>query len=439
MSVDAIVDLVSAAATTEKQTISHSMMRLLSKLAKHAGEETGTEKRRQAADENLRDAVGRLVGEWTLEDPNPDAYRAVLEHVSRAAPLPDAVPGASTAAECEPERIVEMALEIGVVGAPLWRAVERLERDGKVALLMDLVEGAPPTDESGENDVADQIFRILAERETLRRLLAASRIDFALVERLVRRKRLGAAVPLLDALNDVEDIKSRERICDLLLALGVGVGSIIVRRLAEVTASAAPSAVLERDLLALLGRLPELPATFDARAYLRHAAPHVRRETVKLLLKNPATRDEALLVALMDPDERTVYLALTAGHERCPREGIALARARVERGELDPSLRALAIRMIATVRGSDTLQWLSARVVTRSAFLGRLKLLPPAPEVLSALTAIVAGWRTDPNAAALIALATKSRVPAFRAALRGQTITSDGKRNDLTPIPPTRG
>jgi hypothetical protein len=331
-----------------------------------------------------------------------------------------------------------MALEIGVVGAPLWRAVEQLERGGKITLLMDLVEGAPltdPSDDSSGNFVADEIFRLLAERATLRRLLGATRIDFALVERLVRRKRLGAAAPLLEALDEVEDVKARERIGDLLVSLGVGVGSLIVRRLEEVSSSAEASAVLERDLLALLGRISDLPSTFDARKYLRHAAPHVRRETVKLLLKNPATRDEALLVALADADERTVYLALTAGHERCPREGIALARARVERGELNPQLRALAIRMVATVRMADTLNWLSARVVTRSKFFSRMRLLAPTPEVVSALTAIVAGWRSDPNAAALVALASKSRVPAFRAALKGQSVTTDGKRRDLTPSP----
>jgi hypothetical protein len=70
--------------------------------------------------------------------------------------------------------------------------------------------------------------------------------------------------------------------------------------------------------------------------------------------------------------------------------------------------------------------------------LCHLLLLAPTPEVVSSLTAIVAGWRKDPNAASLIALASKSKLPELRAALKGQPVTTDGKRRDHTP-PPTRG
>ena len=77
------------------------------------------------------------------------------------------------------------------------------------------------------------------------------------------------------------------------------------------------------------------------RRHLRHADVNVRREAVKLLLRGP-DREEALLAALADADARTVYLGITAAHERCPPEGLALIRSRVDRGELDPSLRASA-------------------------------------------------------------------------------------------------
>ena len=82
MSVDAVVELVKAAASAEGQNVSHSMMRLLSKLAKHASSDVET--KRAMADQSLRDTVVRLVSEWGLDDPNPDAYRRVLDTVSRA-------------------------------------------------------------------------------------------------------------------------------------------------------------------------------------------------------------------------------------------------------------------------------------------------------------------------------------------------------------------
>jgi len=126
-----------------------------------------------------------------------------------------------------------------------------------------------------------------------------------------------------------------------------------------------------------------------------------------------------MLAGLADSDGRIVYLALTAAHERCPREGLMLVRGRVERGELDASLRALGIRAVATLRTPDTLRWLIERVVTRSALLRRQKLLPVTPETLAALTAICAGWRSDPAAQPIIELALRSRLPEVRNIARG--------------------
>src|SRR5204863_4813162 len=94
MSAEAVVDLVKAAAAAEKQNVSHSMIRVLAKMARHA--ETSSEGQRLVADRSLREAVGRLVGQWSLDDPNPDAYRAVLEHASQnAAPNGSGKPNAT--------------------------------------------------------------------------------------------------------------------------------------------------------------------------------------------------------------------------------------------------------------------------------------------------------------------------------------------------------
>jgi hypothetical protein len=418
MSVDAVVELVKAAASAERQNVSHSMMRLLSKLAKHATSETET--KRAMADQSLRDTVVRLVSEWGLDDPNPDAYRRVLDTVSRAkAPQPAATPAEQSALECEPERIVEMALEIGVVGSTLWRAVDRLDREGRVTLLLDLIEGAP------RRTAAAEILQHLALKDTLARLLAAERIDFNAVQRFVKHEGVSAVPTLLEAAAEVPDQKARERIYDLVGAAGPQARRMVARRLAEAEASNAPAS-LQRDLLALIGRLApsgesgggdeSLAKDVDVRRHLRHADPNVRREAVKLLLRTP-DREEALLAALADADDRTAYLGITAAHERCPPEGIKLIRARVDRGEFDPSLRALGIKAVATLRTADTLDWLIGRVLTKSKLLGRPRLVEMTPESAAALTAIVAGWKNDPAAARVLDLAAKSRDPQVRAAV----------------------
>ncbi|HXD47879.1 MAG TPA: hypothetical protein VN600_03850 [Gemmatimonadaceae bacterium] len=413
MSADAVVYLVRAAARTEKQTVSHSMVRLLAKLAKHA--DTPLESRRVMADRSLRDTVTRLVSEWTLSDPNPDAYRAVLEQVSRAAPAAGGT-NATRAADCEPERIVKMALEIGAVGATLWRAVDRMEREGRAAQLLDLVVGAP------DRDTADAIVRHVADSGPLRRILTADRVDFATAERIVERAGAMAIPVILSAAAGVSDPRRREHVYDLVAALGDAAPPVVARRLAD--ADRGSLATEQRDLIALLGRLAPggvLPIDVDLRRYLTHADTQVRREAVKVLLRAGGTaRDEALAASVDDADARIVYLGLTAAGERCPRHVVNRIRLRVERGELDPSLRVLGIRAAATARTPETLNWLTSRAARPSRFFGRLSLLPATPESIAAVGAIAAGWRNDPGARQLMQLAMKSRDAQYRAAVRAQ-------------------
>ncbi len=420
MSAEAVVFLVQAAATTEKQTVSHSMVRLLTKLAKHA--ESGGTARRAMADRSLRDTVVRILNEWTLADPNPAHYRAVLEEASRsAAPIGESVPG--LAPDCEPERIVQMALEIGAVGATLWRAVERLERDGRAGLVLDLVDDAP------DQKAAAAVVHHMATHDGLRRLLTADKIDFATAERIVERAGVEAVPAILGVAASVADARSREHVYDLVAALGDAAPPLVARRLSELDRPGV-GAVVQRDLIALLGRLVPsgvLPHGVDLRRYLTAQDAQVRREAIKLLLRaGGSARDDALAASIDDSDARITYLGLTAACERCPPHVAARIRARLDRGDLDPSLRALGTRVAATVRTADTLAWLVSRVVKSSRLFGRLSLLPATPETMEAVTAIVAGWRNDPAAARVVALATKSRDAQYRAAARGQSNAAAG-------------
>ena len=413
MSAEAVVFLVQAAAATEQQTVSHSMVRLLTKLAKHAL--SGSTVHRAIADRSVRDTVARILSDWTLADPNPVHYRAVLETASRSATpsIGEAVPG--LAPDCEPERVVQMALEIGAVGAALWRAVERLERDGRAGFVLDLVDDAP------DQEAAAAVVHRMATHDGLRRLLAAEKLDFATAERIVERVGVEAIPAILAAAASVTDARSREHVYDLVAALGADAPPLVAKRLAELDGSA-DGAAMQRDLIALLGRLVPsgaLPDGVDLRGFLTAPAAQVRREAIKLMLRaGGAVRDEALAAAIGDDDGRIAYLGLTAACERCPRHVAARIRARLDRGELDHSLRALGVRAAATARTADTLAWLISRVLKSSLLFRRMSLLPATPETLEAVTAIVTGWRNDPAAARVLALATKSRDPRYRAAAR---------------------
>src|SRR2546422_725825 len=90
MAADAVLEILKAAAETSQQAISHSLVRLLSKLAAHA--ESGSEEIRPQAEAALREQVQRLLQGWTLADPNPGVYGAALQRMSRAAPTGPAAP-----------------------------------------------------------------------------------------------------------------------------------------------------------------------------------------------------------------------------------------------------------------------------------------------------------------------------------------------------------
>src|SRR5206468_12587540 len=78
ITVEAVIDLVKAASAAEGQTVSHSMLRMLSKLGHHPS--SGAP--RGQTDPTLRDVMKRLVDDWTLDDPNPEAYRQALTSLS---------------------------------------------------------------------------------------------------------------------------------------------------------------------------------------------------------------------------------------------------------------------------------------------------------------------------------------------------------------------
>ena len=122
MAVDAVLEIVKASADASGQTISHGLVRMLTKLATHA--ERGSDLTRPRADVELREQVGRLLEDWGLQDPNPEAYGRVLEHLSTSTHRPLLASRVTVAPE--PVRLVQMSLEAGAVGPLVDRAIDDL-------------------------------------------------------------------------------------------------------------------------------------------------------------------------------------------------------------------------------------------------------------------------------------------------------------------------
>ncbi|HSE66798.1 MAG TPA: hypothetical protein VLB12_07415, partial [Gemmatimonadales bacterium] len=399
MPIQAVLTLLKATAASSKQTISNSMVRLLTKLALHA--EQGSQQIRQDADLALRDTIRELVSNWTLDDPNPGTYTKVLERLTR--PVPTGTPSTG-ATQFEARRIVEMSLEIGTMGASVKRAVDQMLEEGHAMELLQLLDGpqAPP-------DLVDDIWAYLATPQSIRQLLMNEPRDTEVVERLVARMGLDAAEPLLDALEIADSRTSRRRLLTRLGKLGTDIGQSVADRL-----PGSPWFV-QRNLLALMGSMPSWPRSFSPTTYAANTDPRVRREALKLMLRLPDYRDEAIGATFADDDEQVIRLGLTAAAEGCPAPAVPRLMTMLRAHAHDIELRALGIRVLGTVRTPATRDWLVDHALTRKKLFRGRRLMPKSPEILAIVAALARGWREDKAAAEVLRLAQSSGDAEIRA------------------------
>jgi hypothetical protein len=254
----------------------------------------------------------------------------------------------------------------------------------------------------------------------VRALVAAPQPDWGSLERVVARVGLGAAHALADALEESEEPRRQAQIINLLAKLGDDVGGVIVRRLPQSTPA------VQAQLLTLLGRLDALPDGFDPAEWARNRTPAVRREAIRMLCRRPETREQGITLGVLDADERAVLAALNEAARDCPRAAVPVLMNRVDRDDIPPALRALAIRAVASVASPDVVDWVLRFVmVGRKRFFGGERLAPKSPELLAALIALGSYWPRDARVAATLARAAKSSDAEIRSAAK----------NVLRPLP----
>src|SRR2546422_7268471 len=89
-----------------------------------------------------------------------------------------------------------MALEIGTMGPRLHAAVDRVVAEGRLAQLLDALEGVV-----ADTAVAATVRARIATAAAVQQIVTREPIDFKLLERLVPLVGAAAAPPLLDALD----------------------------------------------------------------------------------------------------------------------------------------------------------------------------------------------------------------------------------------------
>jgi hypothetical protein len=400
----AIIELVKSASQATGNVMSESLLRMLTKLARNA--DAAPDHALAEADDALREIVTELLDGWMLQDPNPEAYGAALERLARR---PNAgMPGSAGALEAEPTRIVTMALELGAPTDDLGSALDAmLARDALPALLTWLGAAEPA------NRAAAEVWRLLTRPERLGLLLSRPDAGGDVMDQLLARAGTDAAGPLLDLLATTEVRATRRRLITWLTQLGPTIAPDIVARLSS------PQWYVQRNMLVLLASLPELPAGLDLLPYLSHGDARVRREAMKLALRDPARRDEAITLGLADGDPQVLQFALAAAGDRCPSRGVGALIDQLERRQLDPELRAQMIRVLSGSRLPRARDWLLRRALVRRPWLPGRRLAPRSPELLAVLGGLAAFWADDRIAAAALRLAAASRDADVRAAATG--------------------
>ena len=402
LSVDAVIEVVEAAAATTGHAISHQLLRLLHKFAQHS--EQGPERIRSEAESTLRRNVAQLITEWDLEDPNPGSYTAVLDGMVRRSPT-DPTESADRL-DCEPETVLRMAIETDCDGPRVHAALDALLAEGRMPAAVELLRGAPTPCRT-----ADVLWSELATPDRLRAELSGPRLDLNTIETLASRLGTLAIEPLLDLLERADDRSARSRTLGMLQAIGPSVAPAAAARLGK-----APWYV-QRNLLVLLRTLREWPPGFSPVTYARHPDLRIRREAYKLLLEFPEQRTSAIIHGLEDSSPEIVTLALRAAVDDCPSEALRAVERFTEDWRRPADLRAIAVRAVARHSGPQALDRLLQLSGARRNFFG-WRLEPKSPVMLAAVSALARYWSAHPQVQSMLEVAREHDDPEIRLAAK---------------------
>ncbi len=407
--VDAVMKVLSAAASASEQTISTSLTRLLTKLAAHAESGVGTVSHN--ADSALRDNVEELIEDWQLGDPNPEGYTLILDRMSAAAPVfmaedieeeeEDSVSGAL--------RLLEMSVEVNAYGPLVDKAVADLMSVGKTSHVLRMLEDAVE-----DGAVAKALRAHVTNPDQILRLSTQTDVDEEELRELAGRIGLHAIEPLLEVLSESDSRHIRRKVIEVLVEMGPIVGERAVARLEDARW------FVIRNVLVLFRKLHATPEGFDAYEFVTHSDRRVRREAFPIAVDQPALRERTLAGALADVDERMVYMALQQLRSGVPETLVPTIVKRVIYGDRSSELRSLGARTLGPSESPLALDALIEMTTDGKTILRRHRISRGEPEVLAALSMLAEYWSGDPSAKKVLREARRSRSPEIRSAALSQ-------------------
>jgi hypothetical protein len=384
LDVDVVFELVHSAGEDENSDISRWMLRLLSKLARHAQTEDGPVAHR--SDAALREQITTLLSGWQLDNPNPEDYEEALARLSS---ISGEGPESETArSRVDGIRTLAVALEVGVDGPAVRQAIDEMIATGRIG------EMAVHLDEAPNPKLAESLWTRLADRTVLYRLIEEEEPDWEVIDLVLPHAGMEAAEPLLDRLAEADSLTIRRRLFDRLIGLGSEVGKPAVRCLGQPDAT--PWYVL-RNVLSLLAMLETWPDGFN---------PWDLTDT----------RASAIVRAMEDENTRIAALGVVEAESGCPPEAepLLVSIALSEEGALT-EFRTHSIRALTRLESPAALEALLEIAAPRRRGLRRV-LPEESPELLAALRGLSSGWPSDPRAQEALSAARASASVKIREA-----------------------
>jgi hypothetical protein len=386
----AVVRLTRVAASDAGVPVAGAMLRLLAKLARDADSRRPTSR---SVDRALRSVIRKMLADWKLIDPNPEAYTLVLEGIATNGSESQPDLGRDL---CEAERILQIGIATDSIGPSVEAALARLIAASGVAAAVDCLIACDPS------PLRDSLVDRLINESTFREELARDRPSVPVLQHAVARLRVDA----VDAL--VQELERRgDGDAVWIVGLLTRIGTPGIPAMGEMLPSLSPRAL--RHLIGVFDQCDAWPATSDPLAYARHGDPVVRREALRYALKREATRDRAMLAGLRDSDVRNFNLALSAINGACAIEVARAVIARLESPELTDQLRARSIRALGESSHSEVLIWLEKRATTRHWLFRTVRLRKPSLELTAIVTALAGRDDNRPESRRVLALAQRSR------------------------------
>ena len=393
MTAEAALDVVKAAAAAGGQTISHSLLRMLSKLAAHTDEVSTTSQ--PMAGEGLREQVGRLLSDWTLEDPNPESHRQLLQQFAIAARGTGRTAGGRTLEGHDSLRIVQMSLESGAGGPLVDRAVDESVALGQTAALVALVLSPP----DGSEAITKEVLARLVQPSNLSALLTSEPLDIESLDSLLPFMTPEGYEGVLDALASAESRATRRKLLDRLAKAPYDLSVAVVGRLKD------ERWYVQRNMLVLLERLGRVPEGVSITEWTNHVDPRLRSEAIRLQLTLPDEREAAIRTALWDLDPRVIRVGLAAIARNCePDLASQVAHLAVTR-DLDEEIRLTAVAVLGRISQPSALEALLSLADGGRTFFGRQRLAAKTPVLLAVIRSLAGAWSRDTRAAAMLALA----------------------------------